>query len=72
MRVECIPYKGSKASIAAKIISHIPSAKYFVDLFAGGGALSVAAAKCGRFDNIIMNDIEPGLTQFFVDAIHGC
>lgn len=71
MRVECIPYKGSKARIAAEIISHIPSRKTFVDLFCGGGALTVAAALSGRFDNFIINDISPGLTQLFVDAIKG-
>lgn len=32
-----LPYKGSKNRIAEKIISVLPSADYFIDLFGGGG-----------------------------------
>jgi site-specific DNA-adenine methylase len=38
-----LPYMGSKNFIAEEIINILPTAKYFVDLFGGGGALSHCA-----------------------------
>lgn len=66
-----IPYKGSKNSIAKEIIDFLPSAKVFYDLFAGGCAVSHAASESGKYDKIVINDINPMPTQLFMDAMDG-
>jgi site-specific DNA-adenine methylase len=35
-----LPYKGSKNAIADWIVSTLPKAEIFVDLFCGGGAIT--------------------------------
>ena len=46
-----IPYMGSKRKIAEELMQKMieikPKAKYFYDLFAGGGAMSFYALQCG-------------------------
>ena len=66
-----LPYKGSKNSIAAQTIDFLPPAENFYDLFAGGCAITHAALLSGKYEHIYFNDINPGITQLFVDAIHG-
>ena len=68
-----VPYMGSKNTIVNQILVHILSAPVFIDLFAGGGAITHAAmlGVGGYYDKFIMNDMVPGLTQFFMDAANG-
>ncbi len=71
-----IPYKGSKNKIAFKIIDFLPSGEVFVDLFAGGCAITHAAIEqCeGLFPKwkyIIANDIDPFPIQLFLNGIKG-
>lgn len=46
-----IPYMGSKRKIAKELMQKMfeikPKAKYFYDLFSGGGAMSFYALQCG-------------------------
>jgi hypothetical protein len=65
-----LPYMGSKNSIARWVVEHIPSADVFVDLFAGGCAVTHAALLSGRFGRIIANDITDA-PQLFRDAVEG-
>lgn len=51
-------YQGSKSKIADEIISLLPSKKYFIDTFAGGGALAHCALESGKFEHIIANDLQ--------------
>ena len=51
-------YQGSKSKIADEIISKLPSKKYFIDAFSGGGALAHCALESGKFENIIANDLQ--------------
>lgn len=51
-------YQGSKSKIADEIIALLPAKKYFIDAFAGGGALSHCALESGKYDNIIANDLQ--------------
>ena len=51
-------YQGSKSKIADDIISKLPAKKYFIDAFAGGGALSHCALESGKFEHIIANDLQ--------------
>ena len=63
-------YKGSKSAIAADLIRLIPSGERFVDVFAGGCAMTHAALLAGRWKSILANDIVP-LPEFFVNAVKG-
>ena len=51
-------YQGSKSKIADEIISKLPSRKYFIDAFSGGGALAHCALESRKFENIIANDLQ--------------
>ena len=51
-------YQGSKSKIADEIISKLPSKKYFIDAFSGGGALAHCALESEKFENIIANDLQ--------------
>ena len=51
-------YQGSKSKIADEIISMLPSRKYFIDAFSGGGALAHCALESGKFEFIIANDLQ--------------
>lgn len=65
-----LPYKGSKNSIAKWVISNLPASHTFVDLFAGGCAVTHAAILSGKFGRFIANDITEH-PQVFRDAIAG-
>ena len=65
-----MPYKGSKNSIAKWVVSHLPGSHTFVDLFAGGCAITHAAMLSGKFEQFIVNDITE-YPQVFRDAIAG-
>ncbi|MBR0083064.1 MAG: DNA adenine methylase [Bacteroidales bacterium] len=65
-----MPYKGSKSKIARDLIGIIPSGERFVDVFAGGCAMSHAALLAGRWKNVLANDITD-TPQFFVDVLQG-
>ena len=51
-------YQGSKSKIADDIISKLPSKKYFIDAFSGGGALAHCALESEKFEYIIANDLQ--------------
>ena len=65
-----IGYKGSKNGIADKIISLLPDAENFYDLFAGGCAVTHAALLSGKYELFYANDIDVA-PQLFRDAING-
>lgn len=66
-----MPYKGSKNKIAEKIVSVLPEAEYFVDLFGGGGAMIDCAMQSGKYQKGIYNELEPLIYKGFDMAIHG-
>lgn len=61
-KLESIPYMGSKRAIAHDIVKYIrmknPNAKVFIDLFGGGGAVSVQALYQG-FEKVVYNELNP-------------
>lgn len=66
-----LPYKGSKNAIAKWIVSNLPSADTFVDLFCGGGAVTHCAILSGKWKRFIMNDIDGRLPILFKDCVYG-
>lgn len=63
----CLIYMGSKEIIAGKILKEIhklsPNAKYFFDLFGGGGAMSVQALASGL--KVYYNELKTDLCLMF-------
>lgn len=66
-----LPYKGSKNKIAKQIIDALPAAETFIDVFAGGCAITHAAILSGKYKRIIANDIDVKIPMLFKDAING-
>ena len=65
-----VPYMGSKNRIARDLIDCLPAGDYFVDLFAGGCAMTHAAYLSGKYKYFIANDISDSVS-LFRDAING-
>ena len=61
-----VPYMGSKQLICRKLIlemiKHKPNAKYFVDLFGGGGSMSFMASQMGF--SVVYNELQTSLVEF--------
>lgn len=61
-----IPYMGSKNKIATELLNKMidikPNAKYFVDLFGGGGAMSFIALQRGF--TVLYNELDTNLVNF--------
>ena len=67
-----LPYQGSKSKIAEKLGAMLPNADVFIDLFAGGCAMTNWALQSGKFGHVIANDIrEPNPVQLFKDTLDG-
>lgn len=65
-----LPYQGSKNAIAEKLVSVLPCADNFYDLFAGGCAITHRAMIDGRWKNYYANDID-NIPILFFDAVNG-
>lgn len=61
-----VPYMGSKRLIAfdllIEMLKYKPKARYFIDVFGGGGAVSFCAAQMGY--KVIYNDYDTNLVNF--------
>lgn len=66
-----IPYMGSKNKIAEWVLSFLPCAENFYDLFCGGCAITHCAMTTGKYKHFYINDIKPEMPQLFVDCING-
>ena len=56
-----LPYKGSKNTIANKIVAQFPKAHSFLDACCGGGAVLEAAYLSGKFERVEGIDIDDGI-----------
>ena len=65
-----VPYRGSKNSIAQWVVDNLPPAEVFVDLFAGGCAVTHAAMLSGKFARYIVNDLGDA-PDVFIKAANG-
>ena len=54
-----VPYRGSKNRIAEDIIALLPTGKRFVDLFAGGCAMTHCALLSDKWESVLSNDLYP-------------
>ena len=51
-----LPYVGNKGQKAQQIIDTLPAGGRFIDVFGGGGSISLTAANSGKWDEVIYND----------------
>jgi len=65
-----VPYSGSKNLIARQIVCVLPPAEVFVDIFAGGCAVTHAAMLAGKYAKFVANDLGDA-PRLFLDAING-
>ena len=65
-----LPYMGSKNSIARKIVSVLPRATHFYDLFCGGCSITHVAMLSEKWQQHHINDLSM-MPQLFVDAVNG-
>lgn len=65
-----LPYQGSKSRIADWVVGNLPSAPVLVDIMCGGGAVSHAALLSGKYERVVMNDVN-GMADVFVKAARG-
>ena len=63
-----LPYKGSKNTIAEDLVKCLPRGKKLLDACCGGGAVLMAAAMSGRWDNVVGNDLNAA-TIALLDAV---
>lgn len=66
-----LPYMGSKNAIVPYLIKSIPNADNFYDLFAGGCAVTHGMLLNNKYKHYVINDLNAGITQLFLDAING-
>lgn len=62
---------GSKSKIAKHIVSLFPNSDNFVDLFAGGGAVTHYAITTNKYKHFVFNDINPLMPKAFEMALNG-
>ena len=68
-----ICYMGSKRKLAPKILTHIirenPKAKYFYDLFGGGGSISFMALQVKQFKKVHYNEYNESIVELLKHII---
>lgn len=52
---------GGKGEIADILIDKLPSADVFIDVFGGGGSVTLAALRSGKYKRVVYNDVNPTL-----------
>lgn len=62
---------GSKNKIAEWVLSYLPKAENFYDLFCGGCAITHCAMVHRKYKNYIINDIKGIMPKLFVDCLNG-
>ena len=65
-----VPYQGSKNRIATLIMNELPAGTRFVDLMAGGCAMTHCAALSGKYDKVLCNDKYPMGSRLFRMAVN--
>ena len=66
-----VPYQGSKNRIATLIMNELPAGTRFVDLMAGGCAMTHAAMLSGKYKRFLCNDLYPSGSNLFRNAMNG-
>lgn len=66
-----IPRVGGKGLKAERIVEMLPEGKRLVDLFGGGGSISMQATLSGKYEQVIYNDLDTSLVTLFKMLLSG-
>ena len=66
-----LPYVGNKGEKAQKIIDILPSGNRLVDVFGGGGSISLTAANSGKWGKVVYNDRRKTVVNLLKALIEG-
>ncbi|AKP68398.1 DNA adenine methylase [Companilactobacillus ginsenosidimutans] len=66
-----LPYTGNKSQVAEKIMNILPNGKRFVDVFGGGGSMSLHAASSNKYDLVLYNDRRKYVVELLKDLLLG-
>lgn len=66
-----LPYQGSKNQIAEEICMFLPEGERFVDLFGGGGAITLCAMQSYKWKSFLYNELNPLVFDTFKKALNG-
>ena len=58
-------YRGSKNKLAKYILEHLPSGKYFIEPFVGGGNMTRHAVESNKFEIFLCSDINDYVIEYF-------
>ncbi|HJF47574.1 MAG TPA: DNA adenine methylase [Limosilactobacillus oris] len=64
-----IPYQGNKGQKAQQIMDILPGGKRLIDLFGGGGSISLFATQQDKWQQIIYNELNRDIYQMFTEFI---
>lgn len=65
-----LPYVGNKGQKAQQILDFLPSGKRFIDVFGGGGSISLAASNRGKWDKVIYNERRRSVVNLLKDLVY--
>ena len=64
----CIYYRGGKKRAAQEIVDALPGGAMFLDVFGGSASVSIAALNSRKWKQVIYNDLDDLLVNFFLVA----
>lgn len=65
-----LPYVGNKGQKAEKIIELLPTGNRLIDVFGGGGCVSLTAASSGKYKEVIYNDRRKTVVELLRELIN--
>ena len=66
-----LPYTGNKGQKAQQIMDILPDSNRFVDVFGGGGSVSLHAISSGKYKNVLYNDRIKSVVELLKALING-
>ena len=64
-------YLGGDSRWADRIVDMLPSGETFVEVFGGGGSVTIEALRRGKYHRYILNDIDPLVYHAYKQVING-
>ena len=65
------PYFGGDTRWADRIVDMLPQGVTFVEVFGGGGSVTVEALKRGRYRKYVLNDVDPLVYNGYRSVVYG-
>ena len=64
-----IPYRGNKGQKAQQIMDILPKGPRLIDLFGGGGSISLFATQQGKWQHVVYNELNQDIFQMFTEFV---